>query len=146
MTAIHRSALVSYSAHQMFDLVADIDSYSAFLPWCSGSRVLAREPDGMTASIDIAYGGVHKSFTTRNRVQPGKMLEMRLVNGPFRHLFGLWAFHPLEDQGCRVTLDLEFEFASPMIAFVLKPVFTGIANDLVDSFHRRATEVYGGPR
>ncbi len=143
MTAIHRSAIVQYDARQMYDLVADIDSYGSFLPWCAGAKVLVREADGMTATIDIAYGGVHKSFTTRNRVQPGKMLEMRLVNGPFRHLFGLWAFHPLDEHASKVTLDLEFEFASHMGALVLRPVFTRIANDLVDSFHRRAVQLYG---
>ena len=83
MTAIHRSALVPYSAQEMFDLVADIPAYPRFLPWCGGARILSRENDAVIASIDIAYSGVHKTFTTRNLLQNGKMMEIRLLDGQF---------------------------------------------------------------
>jgi ribosome-associated toxin RatA of RatAB toxin-antitoxin module len=128
----------------MYALVADIESYGQFLPWCGGARIVARDEDSVTAAIDIAYGGVHKTFTTRNLLQPGKMMEMRLVNGPFRHLLGYWAFNPLDERASRVSLDLEFEFATRMLDLMLRPVFSRIANDLVDSFHRRADTLYGG--
>lgn len=143
-TSISRSALVAYSPAEMFALVSDIDSYADFLPWCSGSRVLKRDADEVRASIDISKGSLHKSFTTLNRVQRNKMIEMRLVEGPFRRLEGFWRFDPLgEGEACKVSLDLEFEFASRMLGMVVGPVFSQIANSLVDAFHERAVQVYG---
>ncbi|RMG29126.1 MAG: type II toxin-antitoxin system RatA family toxin [Gammaproteobacteria bacterium] len=140
---VHKSAIVPYTPREMYDLVDDIESYPQFLPWCGGARVLERTRDTVRASIEIARGAVHKTFTTLNRVQPGKMIEMRLVEGPFRRLEGFWRFDPLGDSGCKVQLDLEFEFASRMMSMVIGPVFNQIANTLVDAFHQRAVEVYG---
>lgn len=143
MTAIHRSALVSYSAQEMFDLVADIPSYPSFLPWCGGARVLSREADAVVASIDIAYSGVHKTFTTRNLLQHGKMMEIRLLDGPFSFLQGFWKFAALDQRASKISLDLEFEVANRLVSVVLTPVFSNLANQLVDSFHQRARALYG---
>ena len=143
MTVIRKSALVPYSADEMYALVADIESYGQFLPWCGGTRVLQREPEAITASIAIAYRGVHKSFTTRNQLDPGRGMELKLVDGPFRHLVGHWRFEPLDDQACKVSLDLDFEFSNRLIAFAVGPVFESIANSLVDSFRQRAEALHG---
>ena len=143
MTAIRKSALVPYSAEEMYALVADVESYGRFLPWCGGARVLAREPDAVTASIQIAYRGVNKAFTTRNTLEPGRGMTLRLVDGPFRHLHGRWRFEPLDDQACKVSLDLDFEFANRLVALAVGPVFESIANGLVESFRQRARELYG---
>ncbi|MBI3574890.1 MAG: type II toxin-antitoxin system RatA family toxin [Gammaproteobacteria bacterium] len=143
MTAIRRSALVPYSAHEMFALVADIPSYPRFLPWCGGARIVSANEDEMIAAIDIAYSGVHKTFTTRNLLQRDKMMELRLMEGPFSRLQGFWRFDALDERACRISLDLEFEVASRLVGVVLTPVFSGIANRLVDSFHRRAVQLYG---
>lgn len=143
MTTVHRSALVPYSARQMFDLVADIPSYPAFLPWCGGARYLSRAEDVSLAAIDIAYSGVHRSFTTRNLMQPGRLLEMHLVDGPFRHLHGHWRFEALDDHASKIVLDMDFEFSNRLLSLAINPVFTRIANTLVDSFVARARELYG---
>lgn len=143
MTAIRRSALVSYSAHEMFALVADIPSYPEFLPWCGGARILSQDEDQMMASIDIAYHGVHRSFTTRNRLQKDKMLEIALVEGPFSRLHGYWQFVPLDEGSSRISMDIEFEVSNRVLALVINPVFTAIANQLVDSFVARARQLYG---
>jgi len=143
VTVIHRSALVPYSAHEMYELVANIPSYPEFLPWCGGADILSQDEDAVVASIDIVYGGIHKTFTTRNLLQQDKMMEIRLVGGPFSRLDGYWRFNPLDDLSCKVVLDLEFEVSNKMVAMVLNPVFTNIANQLIDSFHRRAIELYG---
>jgi len=143
VSSIHRSALVPYSAAQMFALVSDIAAYPQFLPWCSGARILSAGEDVVVAEIEIAYGGVHKSFTTRNLLQRDKMMELRLEHGPFSHLHGYWRFDALDAEASKVTLDLEFSVASRMVSLVLTPVFSTIANQLVDSFHARARAVYG---
>ncbi|OGI40940.1 MAG: ubiquinone-binding protein [Candidatus Muproteobacteria bacterium RBG_16_64_10] len=143
MTRIQRSALVSYSAHEMFVLVADIASYPQFLPWCGGARVLSANEDEVIASIDIAYGGVHKAFTTRNLLQKDKMMELRLLEGPFSHLQGFWRFDPLDAQACRISFDLEFEISNKLLGVVLGKVFSTIAGEMVEGFHRRAQQLYG---
>jgi ribosome-associated toxin RatA of RatAB toxin-antitoxin module len=143
VTVIRKSLLVPYSADEMYALVADIESYSKFLPWCGGTRILEREPGEVTAAIDIAYHGVHKTFTTSNTLQPGRRMDLRLVDGPFRHLVGHWRFDPLDDRGSKVSLDMEFEFSGRLVALVVGPVFEPIARSLVDSFCGRAEALYG---
>lgn len=143
MRAIRRSAVVMYSAGEMYALVADVPSYPQFLPWCGGARLLRQEQDIAEAAITIAYKGVNKTFTTRNVLRPNESLEMRLIDGPFRHLHGCWRFVSLDERACKVELDLEFEVANRLVGVVLNPVFSAIANQMVDAFHRRATALYG---
>jgi ribosome-associated toxin RatA of RatAB toxin-antitoxin module len=143
VTAIRRSAIVPYSAPEMYALVSDIPSYPKFLPWCGGARILSIEDDAVTAAIDIAYSGVHRTFTTRNLLQKDKMMEIRLLDGPFSHLQGFWRFMTLEAGASKVLLDLEFEVANRVVGLVLTPVFTNIANQLVDCFRVRAEMLYG---
>lgn len=143
MPNIQKSALVPYSAAQMFALVNDIDAYQEFLPWCRSSQVLSRDEEELRATIEIAHGSLRKSFTTRNRFQQDKMMEMRLEEGPFRHLEGFWRFDTLGEQACKVSLDLDFEFSSKLVGLAMGPVFSQIANTLVDAFSKRAVQVYG---
>lgn len=143
MPVINRSALVPYSPAEMYSLVNDIDSYPQFLPWCKSARVLSRDDDEVRASLELARGGFEKSFTTCNRLQKNKMIEMRLVEGPFRHLEGFWRFEPLGEQACKVSLDMDFEFANKLVGLALGPLFNQIANTLVDSFCKRAIDVFG---
>lgn len=143
MTTISKNALVPYSARQMYELVNDIKSYSNFLPWCRSSEVLSESDDEIRATIEIAHGSLHKSFTTCNRLQKNKMIEMRLEQGPFKHLEGFWRFDALGEQACKVSLDLDFEFSNRLMGMAMGPIFSQIANTLVDAFSKRAVEVYG---
>lgn len=144
MTTLNRSALVPYTPTEMFALVDDIESYPQFLPWCRTTQVHSRDEDNVYATIELARGAIHKSFTTHNRLQHGKTIEMRLVEGPFRHLEGFWRFDPIgEAEGCRVSLAMEFEFSSKIISLALGPIFNEIASTLVDAFCRRARDYYG---
>lgn len=143
MTTISKNALVPYSATEMFDLVNDIESYDHFLPWCRSSEVLSQSEDEIRATIEIAHGSLHKAFTTRNRLQKNKMIEMRLEQGPFKHLEGFWRFDMLGERACKVSLDLDFEFSNKLIGMAMGPIFSQIANSLVDAFSKRAVEVYG---
>lgn len=143
MTAVRKSALVPYSAAEMFELVADIESYPKFLPWCGGARILACEPAAITAAVDIAYSGVNKTFTTRNELTPPTHMRLKLLDGPFSRLDGDWRFEPLGAQASKISLDLEFEFANRLLGFALNSTFSKIADSMVDSFLRRAIEVYG---
>lgn len=142
MPVIHHSLTVSNSVTEMYQLVNDIESYAAFLPYCKESRILSKTEDEVRAMLTLAGGGFHKSFTTCNRLQPDKMIELRLLDGPFRQLEGFWRFESV-DEGCRVTLDLEFEFSNKLLALAFGPVFNQVANTLVEAFAKRAKEVYG---
>lgn len=143
MGSVNKTALVPYSTREMFELVNDIESYPEFLPWCGSAQLLERTEDEIRARVEIAYGSVRKAFTTRNRLQQDKMIEMRLLEGPFRHLEGYWRFDSLGERACKVALDLDFEFSGRLVGLALGPVFNQIANTLVDAFANRAVEVYG---
>jgi ribosome-associated toxin RatA of RatAB toxin-antitoxin module len=143
MTVIKRDAVVQYSAAQMYALVDEIEHYPAFLPWCARSTVLSRDENEVKAELTLAKGGMEKSFTTLNRIQKNKMIEVRLVEGPFKQLEGFWRFEALDERSCKVTLDLEFEFSNFLLGMALGPVFTQITNSLVDAFCQRAVELYG---
>lgn len=132
-----------YTPREIFDLVSDVDAYPSFLPWCSAASILVRGEDDVQARISFSVGGVSKSFTTRNRYEGTQAIHMQLIDGPFRYLQGSWRFVALGDDGCRISLDLEYDFASRMLAMVTGPVFNKIANSLVDAFRLRAIEVYG---
>lgn len=144
MTTITRSALVLYTPDQMFDLVNDVEAYPQFLPWCRGSRIISKNEDVICAALDIAKGGIHHEFSTRNMLDHGRSIRIELIDGPFRHLEGHWQFMPIGDkQGCRVQLDMDFEFSTRLLDLALGPVFTQISGSLVDAFCKRAQEIYG---
>lgn len=143
MTTISKSALVAHSPEQMFKLVDDIEAYSEFLPWCGKATEVSRDENNVEASLLISHSGINKEFTTLNKNIYAEKIEMHLVNGPFKNLDGVWLFEPLGETACKVSLNLEFEFSSKIIGITLGPVFSKIANSLVDAFIKRAEIVYG---
>lgn len=143
MATVKKSALVLYSAAEMYALVGDIEAYPRFLPWCRSSRVLSSNDDEVRATIEMVKGGIHKSFTTCNRMQRHKMIDIRLLEGPFKRLEGYWRFEPLRANASKVSLDMEFEFANHLLRMAVEPVFKQIANSLVDAFCKRAVDLYG---
>lgn len=143
MYTINRSALVTYSDKQMYDLINDIDSYQQFLPWCGDSRIIEATEAHITGAVTIAFKGIHKTFITRNTLVPYSEIRMQLVDGPFNRLSGSWRFKALNPAACKISLDLEFGFANRVVGKVLGPVFATIADSMVESFCARAEVVYG---
>jgi ribosome-associated toxin RatA of RatAB toxin-antitoxin module len=143
MTVVDRSALVGYSAQQMFALVAEIESYPLFLPWCERAVVSLREPGRTVATLRINFHGLNEEFTTENVSEPGARIDMKLVSGPFRALDGSWSFTGLGERGCKVELSLRYEFSSAILEKAIGPVFRGIADSFVEAFVRRAVQKYG---
>jgi len=129
----------------MYALVEDIESYPLFLPWCSRTEVVERSTERAVATIHVDFRGVHQTFTTANRMQPGERIEMALVRGPFKALAGEWRFRALSAAGCRVELALAYQLASPLLGRVVGPVFDHIANTFVDAFVRRADALQASP-
>jgi len=142
MPKVTRSALVPFSADQMFSLVNDVARYHEFLPGCSGSRVIESSDSTMVASVDVSKAGISKTFTTSNRLADGAEILMELVDGPFKKLQGGWYFTPLDEQACKVELKLEFEFSSRMIEMAFGKVFNELTSNMVSAFTQRAKQVY----
>ena len=143
MAVVHKSVFLGYSAQQMFDLVANIDDYPKFLPWCSGVEIRERRDNVVVASIGINYHGVKQSFTTSNENTAPTTIKMKLVDGPFKCLDGVWTFKALREDACKIELDMRYEFSGTLLDKLVGPVFGMIANSMVDSFCKRAETVYG---
>jgi ribosome-associated toxin RatA of RatAB toxin-antitoxin module len=143
MTTITRSSLVLYTPEQMYDLVNDVEAYPSFLPWCRDSKIISKSDDVISASLDLAKGGIHHVFSTRNKLIEDESIAIELIDGPFQHLEGYWQFKPIGDnEGCRVQLDMDFEFSNRLISMALGPIFTQISGSLVDAFCKRAQDIY----
>jgi ribosome-associated toxin RatA of RatAB toxin-antitoxin module len=145
MAVVEKSVLVEYPAERMYRLVEDVERYPEFLPWCGGARVISRDGDTLRAEVLIDFRGIRQRFSTENRAQPPQSIEMKLVEGPFRHLDGLWRFKPLGDQACKIEFHLHYEFSSRLLGKLVGPVFNYIANTFVDAFVHRAEVLYGKP-
>lgn len=142
MPHITRSALVPYSAEQMFTLVNDISAYPEFIPGCTASRVLEQNGSELTAEMNVSKAGISKSFTTRNVITENQSIVMRLVEGPFSSFAGDWRFIPLNEEASKVEFHLDFEFKNKLIELAFGRIFKEMANSMVMAFTRRAKKVY----
>jgi ribosome-associated toxin RatA of RatAB toxin-antitoxin module len=140
MREVKRSALIAESPARMYGLVNDIERYPEFVPWCTAARVVSRKEGEVVATLAIKRGPLHSEFTTRNLLEPDKRVLMQFVSGPFRVLEGLWTFTPLGELGCRVELEMRFEFANRVAATIFEPLFENTAASLVDAFVKRARD------
>ncbi len=152
MKHVKKSVLLWYSAPQMYRLVTEVEDYPRFLPWCEKAEVLSRHDEGATARLHLSYAGVRHAFTTRNEHDPDRAVRIELVDGPFSKLDGHWQFIPLSkpgadegetSQACKIEFDMRYSFSSRTLEALVGPVFDRIANTFVDSFVKRAEQVYG---
>jgi ribosome-associated toxin RatA of RatAB toxin-antitoxin module len=143
MAVVHKTVFLGYSAERMFELVAAVEDYPKFLPWCGGVQMLERGENSLVVSLEIHYHAIRQSFTTSNQNTPSTQMKMTLVDGPFKSLDGTWTFTALRADACKVEFDLHYEFSNRVLEQLIGPVFGVIANSLVDSFCRRAETVYG---
>jgi len=142
MKRVARSAIVPHSAARLYALVEDIESYPRFLPWCVAAEVKSRNPGETLATLSFGVSGIRQSFTTRNANRPPEAIDLKLVEGPFRHFAAAWRFKPLGENACKVEFSMEFEFASRTLAVLLQPFFEHLADGMVDAFTRRADEIH----
>lgn len=139
---IERSALVNFSAQQMYDLVNDIEAYPSYMAGCDGAEILDRGENWLIARLDLAKSGLHHSFTTRNTLQPPECMTMELVDGPFKKFRGTWQFKTLSDTSCEVVFHLEYEFSNFLVGMAAGPMMNQLAGEQVDSVCQRARAVY----
>jgi ribosome-associated toxin RatA of RatAB toxin-antitoxin module len=143
MAVIEKSVLIARTPQQMFDLVDRVEDYPKFLPWCGGTELLARTETVTAARLHINYHGIKAQFATENPKEAPHWMNIQLREGPFRKLDGSWRFTALGDAGCKVEFRLNYEFSSTLLEKALGPVFSHIAATFVESFVKRAQQVYG---
>ena len=143
MTTINQSALLPYSAAQMFALVNDIESYPQFMDGCLGAKILERGETAVTARLELGKAGLRYGFTTRNTLHPGESMVMTLVEGPFKTFSATWTFKALSAHACKVSLAMEFEFSAGLVDAVLKRLFDATSKNLVNAVCKRAETLYG---
>jgi len=140
MREVKRSALIAESPAHMYRLVNDIERYPEFVPWCASARVDSRTDAEVVATLSIKRGPLRAEFTTRNLLETDRRVLMQFVSGPFRVLEGLWTFTALGELGCRVELEMRFEFANRVAGTLFEPLFEDTAASLVDAFVKRARD------
>jgi ribosome-associated toxin RatA of RatAB toxin-antitoxin module len=155
MREVRCNALVPHTPAQMYALVNDVARYPDFVPWCAATEVHAATAESMSATLHVARFALRFALTTLNTLQADKRIDMALVAGPLRSFRGSWLFLPIHAaarsateapplRGCRVELQVDFEFKSGALGLVAGPVFEAGWGSLVDAFVRRAREIYGG--
>ena len=135
--------VLNHSPQQMFELVADVESYPQFLPWCLGTRVTRQDNDSLEADMLIGFRMFRERFGSHvelDRVH--KEIDLRYTHGPFRYLFNNWRFLP-HDKGCEIDFSVDFEFRSRLLQKIMGALFTEAALRMVSAFETRAREVYG---
>ena len=142
MANISRSALVMYSCEQMYKLVDDIQLYPQFIPNCADSKRVQTNEHTVEGSLLISSVGISKWFTTKNILTPNKEIQMELINGPFKHLTGVWKFTELDSSACKVELDIDFEFSSKLIEMAFGGIFNSLIANMVSAFTKRAKQIY----
>lgn len=140
--SVKRSALVNYSAQQMFDLVNDIEAYPQYMDGCVAAQILKREGDWLEARLELSKAGVSQSFVTRNQLNAPESMSMVLVDGPFKSLQGCWRFQALAENACKVSFELEFELQSKLLGMAVGKLFESVASKQVDALCARAQQIY----
>ena len=140
---VKRTALVTYTPEQMFDLVVDVERYCEFLPWVKGAHVHEKTERELRASLTMERAGVKQTFSTHNVMERPNWMSLTLVEGPFRTLDGLWTFTAIGDAGTRVVLDMKFEFSNAIASMLFGKAFEHSIGQLIDAFVARAKASYG---
>ena len=136
--------LLPYAPEQMWDLVADVDRYPQFLPWCAGAKVRSRSETELVADLTIGFGPFRESFTSRVTLDRPHRVQVKYENGPFRYLNNQWLFEP-DPKGCRVSFFVDFEFRSKLLQRAIGVVFNEAVRRMVNAFLKRARDIYGAP-
>lgn len=133
-----------YTAEQMFDLVADVERYPDFLPWCVGARIKSRDGDIILADMIIGFRMIRERFTSQAIFQHPDRIDVEYKDGPFRYLKNRWMFVP-KDNGCMVDFYIDFEVRSAILRRILEPLFGEAVRRMVSAFEIRARALYGRP-
>jgi ribosome-associated toxin RatA of RatAB toxin-antitoxin module len=144
MRSVRRSAIVAHAPPALFAIVEDVEAYPSFLPWCLAARVHARTGAAVTATLEVGYRGIRRSFTTQNVSRPPEGIDMQLVDGPFRSFQAGWTFAQLGASASKIAFHMDYAFSNAALAALLEPLFEHVADTMVDAFTRRADALHSG--
>jgi coenzyme Q-binding protein COQ10 len=134
--------VLPYTQEQLFDLVADIERYPEFLPWCLGARIRERQPHLVVADLIIGFKMFRERFTSRVELDPPRRINVTYAEGPFRYLNNHWIFEKVPE-GCRIDFFVDFEFKSRLMQKVIEVLFGEAVRRMVSAFEERARDLYG---
>jgi len=138
--------LLGYRPEQMYDLVADIERYPEFLPWCIGARIRERKENLVVADLIIGFKMIRERFTSRVHLDREHLaIEVAYADGPFKQMTNRWRFEPTPDGGCRIDFYVAFEFRSAMLQRLIGMLFHEAVRRMVGAFEARAQKLYGPP-
>ncbi len=132
-----------YTPEQLYELVAGVDRYPEFLPWCKAARITRREGDVFWADLVIAFKVFRERFTSKVTLIPKTGVDVAYINGPFRYLNNHWRFLPAPEGGCVVDFYVDFEFRSKMLQKLIGLLFDQAVQRMVAAFEARAKQLYG---
>ena len=136
--------ILPYTPEQLFALVADVERYPEFLPWCVGSRIREKKPDLVVADLIIGFRMFRERFTSRVSLTPSRRIDVTYTEGPFRYLNNYWIFDEVPG-GCRLDFFVDFEFNSRILQKVIELLFHEAVRRMVSAFEHRAQQLYGTP-
>ena len=136
--------VLPYAPEQLYGLVADVERYPEFLPWCRAARVTRREENVVYADLIIGFKVFRERFTSKVTLDPPAAIGMQYVKGPMRHLNNQWRFEP-HPEGCLIDFYVEFEFRSALLQRVIGVLFNEAVRRMVSAFEARARALYGAP-
>lgn len=131
-----------YTPEQMFDLVADVDSYPAFLPWVTAIRVRSDSEEEMLADMIVGFKGLRETFTSRVRKQRPQSVHVDYVDGPLRYLSNDWQFRPDGEGGVLISFEVDFAFKNRMFEMLAGQMFDRALRKMINAFEARAAELY----
>ncbi|MFC0309622.1 type II toxin-antitoxin system RatA family toxin [Gallibacterium trehalosifermentans] len=144
MHTVSQTTLVPHSAEQMYQLVNQYERYPQFLPGCVASKTLHQQGNELDAELVVSKAGIRLAFTTHNTMQPNQLIQMRLVEGPFKQLSGEWRFLALDEYSSQISLQLQFEFSNVLVEKMFGKIFQQLTSQMVQAFKQRAKEIYYG--
>ncbi len=140
------SRVLGYTPEQVFDLVADVESYPEFVPWWVAARIRNREPGAYSTDQIIGFGPIRLRFRSRTVVERPERIEVTSRGGPFRNLGIQWTFEPTPEGGCRTAIRVAFELRAIALERLLALPMGGAVRRVVGALEGRARRVYGPPR
>ena len=148
MPTFRTSHIVNHTPQQMYDLVADMESYPQFVPLCQSLKVRRRfiTPGGAEtalADMTVGYKSIRERMTTRVTLDRQALrITSEYVDGPFSHLENMWSFSDAEGGKCRVDFYIAYEFRSRTLATLMGNMFDVAFRKFASAFEERADQMF----
>jgi len=135
--------VLPHTREQLFDLVADIEKYPEFLPWCVATRIRERTGDTSISDMVIGFKMFREKFTTKVVCRRPTRIDVSYSEGPFKHLTNHWLFEPHGEDACLIDFYVDFEFRSKILQATIGAVFNEAVQRMISAFEKRAAKLYG---